>query len=353
MAGGIISWLEGIPCTDDINTRNECSYDVVVECKDGVYYVKEDCFQNPDHSTCWNGLGCVSCTPDSTYCKDNDVYTCTSDGMSETLVKSCGDLTCQDGDCPEENNCALDAQFIYLVDDSYNLIKFNPGSPTEDYLSILFSLRNCHTSATPFSMAVDRDANAWVLYQDSTLVKVNIATQACTYVTQFNANGSGLSLFGMAFSLDAIGAKTDTLFIGDQATYGNFGKIDTAAMTYTRLATFPNYYEKTPELTGTGHAKLYAFAPGIYTQHISEIDKATGNVITDYQVPGAGNSINAWAFAHWGGYYFMFETVGSNNKILRFDPNTQQTDTFMEYTPYRVVGAGVSTCAPTVPVIIN
>ena len=170
-------------------------------------------------------------------------------------------------------------------------------------------------------------------------------------VTNFITNGSGLTKFGMAFSLDAVGSNTDTLFIGDTAITGSFGKVDTATMAYTPLATFPQNYENTPELTGTGLAKLFSFSPGEEIQHISEIDTKTGSVLVDYSLSGAGGSINAWAFAHWGGYFFIFETVSDVNKILRFDPATQALKTFLDKTEYRVVGAGVSTCAPTVTIL--
>ncbi len=346
--GGLDSRLEEFVCEAD--EPIDCDGSFVIECKNDHYYIREDCSANADLNRCTPEVGCTACIPGALSCQDNDVYVCNDDGKSYSKVKSCGFNKCEFGACMNDN-CPEYSQFIYLVDADYNLIKFNPGSSDGNYLHKLFSLTNCgYSYSTPFSMAVDREANAWVLYSDSSLYKISIENQTCKHVTNFRANGSGLSTFGMAFSLDAVGGDTDTLYIADIDFGGSFGRLQTENMSYTQLASFPDYYDQTPELTGTGLAKLYAFSPGNHEQHISEIDKSTGNVIHDYLIPGAGGSINAWAFAHWGGKFFMFETVSrgfsSDNKILRFDPETGETDVFMKDTPYRVVGAGVSTCAP-------
>lgn len=346
--GGLDSRLEEFVC--EANEPIDCDGSFVIECKNDHYYIREDCSANPDLNRCTPEVGCTACIPGALSCQDNDVYVCNDDGKSYSKVKSCGFNKCEFGACMNDN-CPEYSQFIYLVDTDYNLIKFNPGSSDGNYLHTLFSLTKCgYGYSTPFSMAVDRDANAWVLYSDSTLYKISIENQTCELVTNFRANGSGLSTFGMAFSLDAVGGDTDTLYIADIDFGGSFGRINTENMSYTQLASFPDYYDQTPELTGTGLAKLYSFSPGNAEQHISEIDKSTGNVIKDYVIPGAGGNISAWAFAHWGGKFFMFETVSryfsSENKILRFDPETEHTDVFMSDTPFRVVGAGVSTCAP-------
>ena len=64
-------------------------------------------------------------------------------------------------------------------------------------------------------------------------------------------------------------------------------------------------------------------------------------------------SVTAWAFAHWGGRFYIFTTHstlfgGESSKVLRLDPTTGKVTTLLNSSPYRVVGAGVSTCAPVV-----
>lgn len=341
VVGGLASWLEKYSCVEG---DSDCQENTYSQCKDYHYYISEFC---SDESFCDEDLGCIECIPDWPFCKGNDVYQCSADGKSSTLVKSCELEPCLNGKC-QVAECPADTQFIYLVDSSYNLLKFDPGASGGNYFEVLHRLSCGNTSSTPFSMAVDRDAKAWVLYQDSTLYKVDVKSGSCEKVTNFRTNGSGLSTFGMAFSLDTVGGETDSLYIGDTSTGGAFGHIDTETMAYTRLASFSSKYEQTPELTGTGLAKLYAFSPGQYNQYISEVDKATGNVVQEYTLPGTGGYISAWAFAHWGGYFFAFETYNGKNRVHRFNIENHSFEVFVDNSPYRIVGAGVSTCAPVV-----
>ena len=347
VVGGLLSEIEDYTCEppDDI-----CYNSYYLECKNNHYYIKHDC----GNSECLENIGCGVCVPNSRFCHTNNVMLCASDGQSYTTEETCKTV-CNEGECLDYL-CPEDSTYIYLVDSNYHLIKFNPGDKNGNYLTELFTLNCGNGISTPFSMAVDREANAWVLYNDSTLYKIKISNPSCEKITTFSTNGSGLSTFGMAFSLDTVGGKTDSLFIANSETNGIFGRIDTNNnMSYTPLGAFPSFYDQTPELTGTALAELYSFSPGQNEQHISKIDKTTGNVIVDYAIPGAGSFINAWAFAHWGGDYYVFETLNTtnNNRILRFSPKTNETEIFLEYTPYRVVGAGVSTCAPTVRPPIN
>jgi hypothetical protein len=55
-----------------------------------------------------------------------------------------------------------------------------------------------------------------------------------------------------------------------------------------------------------------------------------------------------WAFAHWGGRYYQFVTTSDGKGyIYRFDPQTKTNDLVQMNMKYPIVGAGVSTCAPT------
>ena len=343
----LVPWLEDFECEE--SEAPSCEGNVVIQCKNNKYRYGDDCSRYPEKSICSDGYGCTACIPGTSYCSGDDVYQCTDDGSQNVKIKTCQIGKCDAGECYDDN-CPKDAQFIYLVDTSYQLIKFDPGAPKGQNLTVLFQLKCSDSYSRPFSMAVDREANAWVLYNDSTLYKIKISDPHCERITNFQQNGSGLSTFGMAFSLDTVGGTTDSLFIGNMSSSGRFGRIDTSNMSYTPLAMFPFNYEKSPELTGTGLAKLYSFSPGQNQQHISEIDKKTGAVAIDYQLPGVGGNVGAWAFAHWGGYFFTFETVDGDNRIYRYDIETNQFELFLSNTDFRVVGAGVSTCAPTTKV---
>ena len=344
VVGGIASGFEGLPCNEG---ERYCDLTNYAECQNNQYIVIEKCGDNAEKNMCINGYGCTMCEPNTKFCKDNgsDIYSCSSDGSTATFVKSCVSEPCINGAC-EVWGCPEDAQFIYLVDETYRLIKFNPGDKSGNYFTVLHKLKCSKNGSTPFSMAVDREANAWVLYSDSTLYKVNIETNHCEKIMSFENHDSGLSVFGMGFSLDEIGGSHDTLYIADIFLSGGYGRIDTDTLKYTPLANFPSKYEETPELTGTGLGKLYAFSPGEKHQYIDEIDKKTGKVVQSYKLPGSGGLITAWAFAHWGGKFFAFYTVDDVNVVYRYTLETKKFEKFVTNTPYRVVGAGVSTCAP-------
>ncbi len=59
-------------------------------------------------------------------------------------------------------------------------------------------------------------------------------------------------------------------------------------------------------------------------------------------------SPSAWAFAFWGGRYYVFieETLAPSTDVWRLDPSDGSFERVLEDTGYRIVGAGVSTCAP-------
>ncbi len=109
--------------------------------------------------------------------------------------------------------------------------------------------------------------------------------------------------------------------------------------------------DRGPELTGTGGGELFAYFPSITQSTVAKIEKTTGQNDQSWAIPGVGGELRAWAFAHWGGDYFIFVShediaTGIVNQVHRFDRKTGKTEVILDNTPYRIVGAGVSTCAP-------
>jgi hypothetical protein len=84
------------------------------------------------------------------------------------------------------------------------------------------------------------------------------------------------------------------------------------------------------------------------------MDKTTGQPAMKYPQSPLPGSVRAWAFAHWGGRFYMFVTVfepalGRNNsQVLMFNPDDGTVVRVLDNLPYIIVGAGVSTCAPVV-----
>jgi hypothetical protein len=114
------------------------------------------------------------------------------------------------------------------------------------------------------------------------------------------------------------------------------------------------------ELTGTGNAELWAYFPGDQSK-VAKVDKTSGATTQTYNMPASGdaaNPVSGWAFAHYGGRYYVFVStkflgIGDpKNQVLRLDPagngGQGQVATVVASSPYEVVGAGVSTCAPVV-----
>src|SRR6185295_13918038 len=97
-----------------------------------------------------------------------------------------------------EDGCSDSAKIIYVVDANNTFSSFDPMTLTFHDIGML----DCPASAgaKPFSMAVTRDASAYVLYDDGEIFRVNTVGLACTS-TMFHASSS-FTQFGMGFSTD-------------------------------------------------------------------------------------------------------------------------------------------------------
>jgi hypothetical protein len=155
-----------------------------------------------------------------------------------------------------------------------------------------------------------------------------------------------------------VGAKTDTLYVA-RATVGNntdnsLGKID-SSLTLSRIGTITGVTHS-PEMTGTANAELYGYFPSNQAgKHlIAQIDRTNASFPKTYTLtplPSADQNYG-FAFAHWGGrfYYFITMTLTSGSqvsRVYRYDPATNMSTLILDNSPYVIVGAGVSTCAPT------
>jgi hypothetical protein len=242
--------------------------------------------------------------------------------------------------CPD-----ADTTYVYVVTDTYQLEAFDPSALTFRTIGRLA----CPSSggATPFSMAVDRTGIAYVLYDDGNLYRVSTATGACLG-TEYAPHQQGWNTFGMGFASD-FGGPSEHLYVveNDLETFASdLGRIDVDRML---LAVVGGIQPPVPraELTGTGDGRLFAFWPnrgaGQRGSHIAEVDKQSAAVLAQSELP-IGESGDAFAFAFWGGDFWIFTgTSGSN--VARYRPADGTTRVMMRH-PSSIVGAGVSTCAP-------
>lgn len=247
------------------------------------------------------------------------------------------------------DDCPVEARPIYVIDGrDYTLSSFDPRSMTfEDVGQI-----NCPAAdprATPFSMSIDRDALAWVLYTTGELFLVDTTTAECQ-PTLFRPN-NGFTLFGMGYVLDKPGATEDVLYIagsdvGPGQGASNLGRVDFETRSYQQLGGLSG----DPELTGTAAGELWGFFPDTTPPKVAQIDRETGVLGKEYPITGITGDPNAWAFAFWGGDFYLFykSQQDESTRIFKLEGDDGAVTEVDSNTGRYIVGAGVSTCAPLV-----
>ncbi|CAN5924783.1 hypothetical protein BH11MYX4_BH11MYX4_15710 [soil metagenome] len=231
------------------------------------------------------------------------------------------------GDCSEENK-----QIYVLSSGKRALHRFDPATLTFTRIGDVV----CPSSSDTFSMAVDRHGDAWVEYGDGRLFLVSTKDAHCTEVA-FRGNQTGFSRFGMGFAKDE-SAAGETLYVAGDA----LGQIDTK--TY-ELALIGQTGLGVAELTGTGNGLLYAFA--VDSGRVVRLDKATGAIKQTYRTAAVAPNAS-WAFAHWGGDFWLF-TGQQSSSVTRYSPADGTSTVVVADAGMLIVGAGSSTCAPVAP----
>ncbi len=248
-------------------------------------------------------------------------------------------------DCPER------AKIVYVVTQENKLFNFSPDTLKSNLIGTL----NCPgESGSPFSMSVDRNATAWVVFNDGNLYRVSTIDASCL-ATPFVANQSGFDVFGMGFSADSPGAITEQLYVLGGSPGGftmgpnKLATIDLNTFKLTSIAKLsPIVFGA--DLSGNGNGELWGFFAGTSPPSVRQLDKTNANVGKAYLLPAADfDGIASWAFASWGGDFYLFSLAGSQTKtaVFKLDGATGVTTKVINNFGYVVVGAGVSSCAPT------
>ena len=128
---------------------------------------------------------------------------------------------------------------------------------------------------------------------------------------------------------------------------GSLGSITLPAMMVTSISQFP-VGPGSPELTGTRFGELWGFFAMSSPSHVSRINKQTAALEKTWPLPNNLQSPEAWAFAHWGGdFYLFFKSQGSfASGAYHLDGLTGVTTEVMPNLGHTITGAGVSICAP-------
>ena len=259
-----------------------------------------------------------------------------------------------DADFPDfgvsTDSCSDAARLVYLVDQNDAFLRYDPSSGAITNIGQL----HCVSGASPFSMAVSRDAVAYVLYSNHHIYAVSTADASCT-PTSFTIDQMGFQEFGMGFVSNDAGSTDETLFIAGGSALGigggssTLGSVDISSWTVSSIGPLSG----SPELTGNGLGELWGFFPDTSPMAVRQLDKTTGARIQEYDVSAIGSGrASAWAFAHWGGRYYMFYQAGlqTQTSIYSLSPDTNVVAPVLMDIGYTIVGAGVSTCAPTMPI---
>ncbi len=299
----------------------------------------------------WFSMGCTgcaepsvmiddSCITEATRCVSNTYERC--DNEQWVVEQVCEQTCANDHGCTDglSSECDLAAQHIYLLSNGGDILQFDPSESVSSIAPLDFNLNTCF--GAPFSMSVDRTGHAWILNHSGGISWVDLKTGECTDSNYQQSNIFGL-LFGMGFASDANDPMREYLYVASAADSirESLGAIDPET---GQLRVIGDIMHTGLELTGTSEGRLFAYSPqqGL----VLELNTNQGEELRRWSVPQTFFP-TAWAFAHWGGFLYMFVTDGSN-KILRLDPETGQTETLQENGDYTIVGAGVSTCAPVV-----
>ncbi len=358
----------GIACTGSETRCVGTQYQV---CDGDTFQIEANCPFACDASR----NGCVECVPGGNACNGNTVMTCDADGTFGTTVETCmAGTECSNGMCTRA--CTADGvDLIYVVDQTYRLLSFDPrligmaGGPYR-VIGLLAcpapgtSLQPGGGAATPVSMAVDRNAMAWILYSSGKLYTASTQNAACTatpFVPSQAVGGQTWNLFGMGYVTDTAGGDTEKLWIGggnvDATSSGSLGWIDTTTYAVNRVNAIGPSAMYSAEFTGLGDATLWAFFPDtVANAFVQQIDKASGAGVGTrmmFDLAASGRAVQAWAFAQWGGTFYVFVTtvdaltgLSPNASVHAVVRATGAHTVPLQNQQYVVVGAGVSTCAP-------
>lgn len=240
---------------------------------------------------------------------------------------------------PDSVECAEETKQIYVLGTDKALYRFYPD--TLKFLRV--GTVTCPTVSGTFSMAIDRRGTAWVEFMDGRLFAVDTSNASCK-PTAFRPGQAGFTTFGMGYAKNGDGdagngdaGNGETLYIAG----AGLASLDTKTFDLTFLGSLS--FGRT-ELTGLD-TQLFAFSIG--SGVIAGLNKTNGATESVYRT-SATDSSAAFAFAQWGGDFWLF-TGSQRSSVTRYSPKDDTSTVVVADTGMLIVGAGSSTCAPTKP----
>ncbi len=251
------------------------------------------------------------------------------------------------GDWSQSKTCAVqDAELVYVVDNTNRLLSFDPRKlPGNDPFHLVGTLK-CTTTSTPNSMAVDRRGIAWIGYQNGKVYRASIIDARCDK-KGWKPTGNATRVFGMGYVTKGPRTEEEILFVAggvDDPTF-QLATIDTEHKAWAEITTLAIHGH--PELTGTSEGRLFAYYPTPGRGFVQELDRQKGSTLGPvWKIPGNVRNVEAYAFAHYGGVFYVFTTADGVSSVHAVHMKTGTVELVRTSLPYTIVGAGVSTCAP-------
>jgi len=247
--------------------------------------------------------------------------------------------------------CSDAAKLVYVVSTDSVLHSFNPATLQFKTIGTI----NCPGNfADPNSMAVSRDAVAYVNMSDGTLWQVSTVDASCK-ATGYQLNQFNRRIRGMGFSSDTAQGTTETLYTctadDSQFTGGGLASISVPGFKLKLIGDYTNNLDGNEcELTGTGNAELYGFFATVSPPKLAQITKTSGATPSPITLTGVNTTLS-YAFSFWGGdFWFYTQGSGVGSTVTHYKYATDKSySTAVKDTGFVIVGAGVSTCAPTTP----
>jgi len=274
-----------------------------------------------------------------------ETTTTTTTTTSETTDTTTGDEACP---CPDIEVPLDDG--IFVLSDVGDLWKY---FPKENMFTLLGEL-GCDLQPPTFSMAVDRSGYAWVEYPSGALRKVAVTDVTDCTDPGYQIGQQGILNFGMAFVSNSAFDKCDRIYGSEYSGFpmNDFFDIDPMTLQLTKIGATPSAVS---EVTGTGDGRAFLFS-STFPPTLVEVDKETGMVLSTTPLPQI-NIGSGLAFAFFAGDFYFF-TDGQNDftsEVTHMDHDDSdqngQQDIVQVFNnaPLRILGAGVSTCVPTLP----
>ncbi len=255
--------------------------------------------------------------------------------------------------CPDDLKVPLD-DGIFVLSKTAVLWKYLPF--TNKF--VMLGAPKCDVAPSTFSMGVDRQGYAWVQFSDLQIRKVNVTDVNDCQDPGFVPMQDGVENFGMAFVSNSAEDKCDRIYgnhyngvaMGKDAS--EFFSVDPMTLDLVQLGK-SDY--GLAEVTGTGDGRAFLFA-GPDPADLIEVDKNTGDTLATIPLPGVKTG-GGFAFAFFAGDFYFFTDAESDSTSevthLDYDDSDkngkQDLTVVLQDVPLRIVGAGVSTCAPLVP----